>query len=514
MQTKQLDVLFVHPNASSTVYQSLATDFSAIETPIWAAMLTTRARRDGFSAKLLDCEALGYTATEAAEVIAALRPNLIAIVVYGQQPSASTQNMVGAEELYDALIAYIGSTMMHQRILFIGAHPSALPSRTIADNIKAFVCQGEGPETIKALIPILNQSWDDGYYFGGGQDRDLSNVPGLYWQKEGVIHSNPPAPLLKNLDTGLPGVDWSDINLNLYRTSNWHAFSNKNNRTPFASIYTSLGCPYHCTFCMINAPFGGSSFRFWSPEHIIRDFDYLANAGISNIKIADEMFVLNKNHFMKLCELLVDRKHDFNIWAYARVDTVKKSYLETLKKAGVNWLALGIESGNKAVRGDVIKGKFEDLSITNIVKEIQDHGINVIGNFIFGLPEDNHETMRESLDLAKSLNLEMANFYSAMAYPGSKLFTEALKNKTELPKTWAGYSQHSKECHPLATKHISSKEVLEFRDKAFIEFFSDPAYQNRVMQKFGSPQMNDIKEMLKHRLVRDILNDKEVPSLP
>ena len=96
---------------------------------------------------------------------------------------------------------------------------------------------------------------------------------------------------------------------------------------------------------------------------------------------------------MKLCELLHERRYDFNIWAYARIDTVKEEYLGTLKKAGVNWLALGIESGNKVVRKDVVKGKFTEVNIRDLVEKIQGHGINVIANYIFGLPEDNHETM-------------------------------------------------------------------------------------------------------------------------
>ena len=80
-----------------------------------------------------------------------------------------------------------------------------------------------------------------------------------------------------------------------YRTALWHAFPNRAVRKPFASLYTSLGCPFACSFCMINSPFGGSSFRYWEPSVIIREFEELAKREITNIKIADEMFVLNPN---------------------------------------------------------------------------------------------------------------------------------------------------------------------------------------------------------------------------
>ena len=90
-----LDVLFVHPNASGKIYQSLSKDFSAIEPPIWAALLANGVRAKGHNVKILDCEALRLSIEESAEKIAAESPKLVAIAVYGQQPSASTQNMVG-----------------------------------------------------------------------------------------------------------------------------------------------------------------------------------------------------------------------------------------------------------------------------------------------------------------------------------------------------------------------------------------------------------------------------------
>jgi radical SAM superfamily enzyme YgiQ (UPF0313 family) len=256
-------------------------------------------------------------------------------------------------------------------------------------------------------------------------------------------------------------------------------------------------------FCCINAPYGGSSFRFWDPQFTIKEFDTLANTyGVKNIKIADEMFVLNQNHFLKLSELLIERNHGFNIWAYSRVDTVKPEYLDKLKKAGVNWLALGIESGSKHVRDGVTKGRFGQDDIRNIVRQIKDAGIHVIGNYIFGLPDDDYETMQATLDLSLELNCEMSNFYSAMAYPGSKLYTMALEKNWSLPQSWLGFSQHSMEALPLRTEFLSAGEVLAFRDKAFDVFFADAQYLDLVKQKFGQETLDHLKDMSRHKLKR------------
>ena len=90
-----------------------------------------------------------------------------------------------------------------------------------------------------------------------------------------------------------------------------------------------------------------------------------------------------------------------NIWAYARVDTVRDELIDLLKRAGVNWLAFGIEAANAKVRDDVQKG-FDQDDIFTALERVRKAGIYVIGNYIFGLPEDDRETMQQTLDLAST----------------------------------------------------------------------------------------------------------------
>ncbi|MCP5496487.1 MAG: cobalamin B12-binding domain-containing protein [Leptospiraceae bacterium] len=487
-----VEVLFVHPNASGKIYQSLSKDFSAIEPPIWAALLANGIRAKNHSVAILDCEALRLSVEESAEKIKEHDPKLVAIVVYGQQPSASTQNMTGASMLCKEL----KNKYPDYKVIMIGLYPSALPAKTLQDEPTDFVCQGEGLYTVLGLLE------------SGFKSENYDKIPGLWYRQNGTSKGTFSEKIPQTeLQEYLPGMAWDLLPMDKYRTSNWHAFSNNNETSPFAAIYTSLGCPYKCSFCCINAPFGGSGFRYWNPEYMIGQFDKIAEMGIRNIKIADELFVLKKDHFMNLCKLIIERGHNFNIWAYARIDTVKEEFLETLKKAGVNWLALGIESGVTNVRKDVVKGKFEDVNIRDIVKKIHDHGINVIGNFIFGLPEDTIESMQETLNTSLELNCEMVNFYSCMAYPGSALYHTAAEEKWDLPDSYVGYSQHSYECKPLPTKHISAKEVLQFRDKAFITYFSNEKYLEYAKDKFGQGTVDNINNMLQHTLKRKLLGD-------
>jgi radical SAM superfamily enzyme YgiQ (UPF0313 family) len=174
-----------------------------------------------------------------------------------------------------------------------------------------------------------------------------------------------------------------------------------------------------------------------------------------------------------------------------------------MKKAGISWLAIGFESANRQVRKGVDK-KFNEESVKKAIEVTKEAGISIIGNFIFGLPDDNHETMQETLDMAKNFNFEYANFYTAMAYPGSQLYLDASKQGIKLPEKWTGYSQYSEDTLPLPTKYLSPKEVLKFRDKAFQEYFNNPAYLEMIENKFGNEVVDHIKNMLSYKIDRNI----------
>jgi len=245
----------------------------------------------------------------------------------------------------------------------------------------------------------------------------------------------------------------------------------------------------------------------WSAENVIQEIDYLAEEyGVVNIKFVDEMFVLNPKHVLEICDLLGKRPYAVNIWAYARVDTVKDKFLEALKSAGVNWLCLGIESASKHVRDGADK-KYGNEEIIDVVRRIQAAGIYVIGNFIFGLPDDTPERMKETFDLATELNCEYANFYSAMAYPGSPLYQQAITEGRELPDKWEDYSQHGYGTKPLANEYCTSAEILEIRDRAHTDYFTHKPYLDMVKQKFGQEVVDHIGQMVKIPLRRKLLEE-------
>lgn len=510
MEPQSVDLVLINPGGRGRIYQSLGEGLTAIEPPLWLRLVAGYARDQGLSIAIIDSEAEELEPDAVARAVSHYSPQLVAMVAFGHQPSASTQTMIGAAE---ACVA-IRRTSPRTPILIIGGHVSALPERTLLEEPVDYVAHGEGPVTTVALVKAMRPCLNTG--LSRPSDDALAAVPGLVWRRGESIVRNPDAPLIKDLEIDLHGNVWEMLPMHRYRAHNWQCFGNIANRQPYASIYTSLGCPYRCAFCCINAPFGVNRYRMRNPEVVVAEVRHLHDRyGVRTFKIVDEMFVLNDRHVATICDGLIAERLGslLNIWAYARVDTVKPHLLDRLRRAGFRWLALGIESGSSYVRDGAGKA-LRSENIVNIVREIQRADINVIGNFIFGLPDDDLATMRETLDLALELNCEFANFYSAMAYPGSPLYEQAIEKGWSLPERWSGYSQHSYDCLPLPTQNVLAADVLRFRDDAFHIYYSNPRYLDMVSRRFGEETRKHIEEMTSHRLRRHVLEASDSSASP
>lgn len=505
---RPLDVLFVNADSAAQAYQELSRDFSAIEPPTWALLLAQACRSNGFGVAILDCGAERLSEEESVKRIGEANARLVCFVVYGQNPNSGTTNMIGATSLARKAKAARPGT----KVCFVGSHTSALPMEVLSLPEVDFVLLNEGVYALQNLLRTDLSS-------------RLDQVKGLGHKQNGAPVLNTPERVVPNdrMDLDLPGYAWDLLPyknqpLDLYRAHFWHAEFNHDLRTPFAAIYTSLGCKFKCDFCMINivnrmdnsegvSSASSPNMRFWSPQFMLKEFEKLAAMGVKTIRVSDEMFFLNKNYYEPLVTGLAERDLGFRMWTYSRVDTVRAQYLEKFRKAGINWLALGVEAGNQMVRREVSKGSFEQVDIREVIKTVRDAGMYVISNYIFGFPEDNHETMQQTLDLALELNTEMANMYPCQALPGSPLFHTAKANNWKLPSSLSGYAFLSYDSEPLPTKHLSAAEVLKFRDNAWRTYFTNPKYLQLVESTFGPQQRKNVETMASIRLKRKLLGD-------
>ena len=479
MSEGKTDILIIRPGSHKELYGVLSQDLIALEPPLWAALLAAYLKKEGFSVGMVDMN-VGPEALMPAVTVG--KPRFIAIAVSGTNPSASTMNMVGARTILEEL----KRAGVDIPTILMGLHPSALPERTLREEAVTMVCEGEGFHTLKELLSGV----------------DLNEIRGLWYRAGTSVKSNPIAELID--PDILPIPAWDLLPMDRYRAHNWHSWSNGNRRQPYGVVFTSLGCPFHCSFCCINAIFGEHKIRYRDPSLVIDDIEHLVrNYGVKNIKVLDEMFALQEDHVIRLCDLIIERGYDLNIWVYGRVDTVNEKMLRKMKQAGINWLAVGYESGNKKIRDRVSKGLFDNEKIMRVTSMIKAAGINIVGDFILGLPDDDIESVKDTLKMAKELNCEYTNFYVCMAYPGSKLYAET--DPKDLPETWSGYSQFGYETRPLPTKYLTSEDILRFRDSAFESFYRSERYRKMISERFGQGTLDEINEMLKRKLKRKLL---------
>ena len=513
MSTK-LDVLFVNPGNHQAIYQDLAKDYSAIETPTWALILAQSVRSIGYNTGIFDVNSEKLSTSHAVQRIKKTSPRLLCFVVYGQNPNSGTVNMSGTTVLAKA----IKDEGITTPICFVGSHVSALPLEVLKNEscVDLVLCN----EGVYALRSLLKTDIRD--------TKELAQIKGIGYRKNGRPVLTEPERVVpqERMDLDLPGYAWDLLPykkkpLDLYRSHFWHAEYNHEKRTPFAAIYTSLGCTFRCDFCMINilnrndnAPIGVagnySKMRFWSPDFIINEFDKLVDMGVRTLRISDEMFLLNKKYYVPLCEKIIDRGYGekLSMWAYSRIDTVRDpKQLKLIRKAGIKWLCLGIESGEKKIRLEVTKGKFEDLDIREVVEKVHDADIEIIANYLFGLTGDTFESMQKTLDLSIELCTIAWNAYAVMALPGSGLYKKAIEKGLKLPDDYSGYSFHSYNTQPLPTDQVSPSEILKFRDAAFTKYHTHQPFLKKIRRKYGDIAVKNIEDMVKIKLRRKICGD-------
>ena len=508
------DIVFITPNNAVVTYQSLAGKYSAIEPPTWALLLAESMRSRGFTPAIIDTLAEHITDQDVAVRVKNLNPKLVVFVVYGQNVNAGTTNMSGAVRLAAAL----KENGITTPIGFVGSHVQALPMKTMEKEQDIdFVCLNEG---VYALGNALEA--------GAEKIEDLESVPGFAIRLDGrIIFTGPAAIVPKDrMDIDMPGYAWDLLPydkepLDLYRAPYWHAEYQDEFRSPYAALQTSIGCQFKCSFCMINlinkdddTPTSVSSnysgMRYWSVDFVKKELTKLVEMGVKTIRITDEMFLLNRKYYMPVLEVLADlnKNDDLKLWAYSRIDTVPNpEILALVRKAGIRWLCLGIESGDKKIRLEIAKGKFEDVDVRKVVAQVEEADIDVMANYIYGLPGDTEETIEKTYDLSVELNTLGWNTYAAMALPGSPLYEEAKRNGVEVPEDYEEFSFHSFETKPLPTEFMQPHEILKMRDDKFTSYFSRQEFLDKIGQKFGQAAVDNIVEMNKKTLKRKIFEN-------
>ncbi len=208
-----------------------------------------------------------------------------------------------------------------------------------------------------------------------------------------------------------------------------------------ASVLTSRGCPYSCIFCSASA-WTGRRVRYRTPNRCVDEIEQLASLGFNEIAIEDELFTLNRKHFLAVCGELIRRQTGVRWNAFSRVDTITPEIVETMARAGCQGVCFGVESGNQEIL-DLVNKKSDLQNVREAMRMTQSAGISALASFIIGLPGESAETLQQTLDFANELHEEFGSligFHILAPFPGTEVRERAADYGIEiLSNDWTRY---------------------------------------------------------------------------
>ncbi len=239
-------------------------------------------------------------------------------------------------------------------------------------------------------------------------------------------------------------------------------------RFPFTVVVTSLGCPHNCGFCTAGA-FG---YRTRDVDGVVEELRLLSSLGVKEILFQDPTFTINTNRVVELCNKMVENEFDFTWSCNADIKSFNEDKIKHMKKAGCHTVSLGIESGNEKILQKYSK-KITTGEIKSTIRMLNAYKIHVLGYFIIGLPGEDRESIQQTIDLAKQLDIDFASFAIATPDVGTPLRREALL------KGWMRPEEDvfdSTDYPVLETGSLSKDEVWKLRNLAVRKFHLRPSY--------------------------------------
>ena len=432
-----MKVLLVSPNYLK-VYSYVSEEATMILPPLGLAYIAGYLKTNGINVQVLDFAALRYNNEQERQAILDSNADLVAI--------AATTNT--ATEAYN--LAKIAKEILNAKVAIGGPHPTMVPERTLEECKDIDYCIiSEAEETTLELAQ-------------GKPDEDIL---GLAYRDNNEVHVNASRALIQDLDS-LPFPARDLLPLDKYWTPGVR-------RYPFATIMTSRGCPYSCTFCS-NFRTQGKQFRFRSPENVLEEIDELVNKyGVKEINIIDDNFTFLPDRVKEICDLLIERNYDLELKTGngIRSDRVNLNMLKHMKKAGFYLVAFGIESGNPEILKNMRKGETKE-QIRDSVKWAKQAGLLTEGFFMFGNEGEGEKEMRDTIEFAKELDLSIAQFQVYTPVPGSPYYEKINKDGKIFSQKWEDFNAFNE---PLFEYGESKFDLMiKMQRDAYREYYFRP----------------------------------------
>jgi anaerobic magnesium-protoporphyrin IX monomethyl ester cyclase len=295
-------------------------------------------------------------------------------------------------------------------------------------------------------------------------------VKGIAYRDGGITVMTEPRPLIDDLDSiPFPSRELLPP-LDKYRPSPASC-----KRRPQATMITSRGCPYHCAFC--DRSVFGNRPRTRTPPNVVDEMELLAREyGAREIRFWDDMFNINSQRVMGICEEILSRRLDIPWTCQARAGHMSPPVLEAMAKAGCWQVDYGIESGNQTVLNTIMKGQTLD-QVERVVKMTRKAGIGVRGFFMLALPGETESTLCDTIEFAKRLDLTSAVFHITTPFPGTTLYDIArksgeLRSDVNFDAYMLGFSEEV----PYVPKGLTAERIKDIEYLAYSQFYLRPSF--------------------------------------
>jgi radical SAM superfamily enzyme YgiQ (UPF0313 family) len=405
--------------------------------PLSLATIGAVLEEDGRTVKIVDCPAQEISWHGLTQVITTFLPD----VVIWSTGTPSIQSDL-------SLAAVVKGCNNRIATAVFGTHVTVFDKQSLESFPElTYIIRNEPEMTVRDLVRSL------------AEGSPLEGVSGLTFRSEtGAVVANPSRPFIEDLDS-LPLPSWHLLDLNRYRLP----LKGKG----FLMVAPLRGCPFNCSFCTCQTYYG-KRLRKRSLESVIKEIEHgIEQFGIRDFFFWAETFVVDKDYVEQLCSAIIERGLSIAWTSNSRVDTVDLPLLRLMAQAGCWMISFGIESGSQDVLDESHKGTTPEQAF-KAVSAAHEVGIKTVGHFILGLPGETRESLEDTIEYARKLHLDLAQFYCAVPFPGSRLYERALQEGWIAHPDFKTFNQD----HALMRlPTITPEEVNRYRALAYKRFY-------------------------------------------
>ncbi len=437
------------PRFSREQRSPAVTKSGTIYYPMWLSYAAGTLEDAGYDIDLADGVTLNWTRVDVERYAEEKRPDMTVLLT-------STPSIANDLEI----ATLIRKKLPDSAIVLVGPHVSALPEETLESCPAAdAVAYREYEYTIREYAECLKNG------------SDVSGVKGIVYRDGERIVRNRPRPFIEDLDE-LPFVsrvyrDYLNYKDYFYSITQW----------PEVTIITGRGCPHRCKYCVYPQTQNGHAYRWRGIDEVVKEFAFIREnfSEVKEIFIEDDTLTANPERCREICQALIKQGNSLRWTANSRAD-VDYETLRWMRKAGCRLLCVGFESGNQGILDDM--GKSNTLeNARNFVKAAKSAGVMVHGCFMVGNPGETEETMVQTLEFAKKLNTDTAQFFPIMVYPGTQSY-DHYKEKGYVTagsfREWL--TRDGLHNCVVDLPGLDSRSMVEFCDRARREYYLRPRY--------------------------------------